>query len=301
MMAARFWTRNGWSVYHAVGAAVLAAVGFALTHAAWADIFTTAWQDEEASHIFLVPIIAAWLFWVRRERLRHCVPTNEWIGPLLIAVGWAASLYGYYNAVQALWQGGSVLVVLGCVLSVLGLDVLRRFLPAFAVLAFLVPVPGSIRQEVALPLQQWLAQFTQDFFYVMGMDIERAGAALSINGVPVAIAEACNGLRMVFALVLVSYAFAFATPLRNYVRFLILLLSPLSALVFNIIRIIPTVMLYGWSNEQVFGVSGKLVAETFHDVAGWIMLVLAFLALMSIIRVLRWALIPVTPYTLASD
>ena len=301
MRIARFWTRNGWSVYHAVGAAVVAAIGFALTHAAWSDIFAIAWRDEESSHIFLVPIIAAWLFWVRRERLRYCVPTNQWIGPVLIAVGWAVAAHGYYNAVQAFWHGGSVLIVVGCLLSVLGMDVLRRFLPAFVVLGFLVPVPGSIRQQIALPLQQWLAQFAQDFFYVMGMDIERSGAALSVNGVPVAIAEACNGLRMVFALVLVSYAFAFATPLRSYARFLILLLSPLSALVFNVLRIIPTVLLYGESNEQVFGVSGELFAETFHDVAGWIMLVLAFLALMSIIRVLRWAMIPVAPYTLASE
>ena len=36
-------------------------------------------------------------------------------------------------------------------------------------------------------------------------------------------AEACNGMRMVFALVLVSYAFAYSMPLRNTVRILVLI------------------------------------------------------------------------------
>ena len=44
---------------------------------------------------------------------------------------------------------------------------------------------------------------------------------------PVTIAEQCNGVRGIFALMLVSYAFSFGLPLRNSVRFLVLLASPL--------------------------------------------------------------------------
>ena len=117
----------------------------------------------------------------------------------------------------------------------------------------------------------------------------------------VAIAEACNGLRMVFALFLVSYAFAFGNPLRNYVRFIILCAAPFTALFCNVPRMIPTVWLYGFKGSTVMGVEGDKIAQGFHDLAGWIMLVVAFLLLMSIIRVLRWALIPVTPYMLAND
>jgi len=106
---------------------------------------------------------------------------------------------------------------------------------------------------------------------------------------------------MVFALVLVSYAFAFGTPLRWYVRAIILGLSPISALICNVIRMIPTVWLYGLSDREWFGVAGSSVAEVFHDVAGWVMLVLAFLLLMGAIKMLRWAMVPVTPYTLAYD
>lgn len=300
-MVPRFFARNGWSVWHGVGALVLMAVAALLTRHAWADILRIATDREESSHIFLVPVVFAWLVWVRRERLRYCYPIGQALGPIMIAVGWLISWYGYYNAVLAFWHAGAVAIVLGALFSVVGADVLRRFLPAFVVLGFLVPVPGVIRQQVALPLQGQLATLTQQIFGLAGVAVERSGNMLTINGHDVAIAEACNGMRMVFALVLVSYAFAFGTPLRGYVRFVILAATPISALGCNVLRMIPTVWLYGRKDQPLLGVSGERVAETFHDAAGWIMLVVAFLLLMGIIKMLRWALLPVTPYTLAYD
>ena len=40
---------------------------------------------------------------------------------------------------------GALMVTVGCVLSVVGIHVLRQFLPAFAVLLFLVPLPSGVR------------------------------------------------------------------------------------------------------------------------------------------------------------
>ncbi|HEV8292863.1 MAG TPA: archaeosortase/exosortase family protein, partial [Tepidisphaeraceae bacterium] len=81
--------------------------------------------------------------------------------------------------------------------------------------------------------------------------------------------------------------------LRGYVRFLILAASPLSAIGCNVIRMIPTIWLFGHASKDV--------ADWFHSFAGWAMLGIAFLLLMGIIRLLKWALIPVSPYMLAMD
>ena len=287
------YVKHGWTQTRLWTAALLGVLGFVITFPAWADIYQIAIKDEEASHIFLVPLVMAWLIWVRRGRFRHCQPRGTLIGPVLVALGWAISTWGYRHAVQSFWHGGAVLVVVGCVLSALGWDVLMRFLPAFVLLVFLVPIPGMIRQQIAIPLQQATAQVTQVLFDLFGLPIERSGNMLSINGTAVEIAEACNGLRMVFALVLVSYGFAFGEPLRNYVRGLIIAASPLSAILCNVIRMVPTLWLYGYGS--------RTMADGFHNLAGWVMLALAFMMLMGIIRLLRWAYIPVAHYTLASQ
>jgi len=186
-----------------------------------------------------------------------------------------------------------VIVVLGCMLSVLGKNVIFRFFPAIAVLVFLVPVPGRIRQEIALPLQTWTARTAQTGLEICGVETEVSGNTLSINGKPVTVAEACNGMRMIFPLILVSYAFSFALPLRNSVRFLMLLASPLVAIFCNVVRTLPTIWLYG--NKS------RTVADAFHEYSGWAMLLVSFLLLLGIIKALKWAMLPLTRFPLASQ
>ena len=282
------------TVWHVLAATVMGALGVFATLQAWQDIYLIAKTDEEYSHIFLVPLVAIYLVWVRRMRMRHCKPSFRLAGPILVALGWGIGCFGFYRGVQSLWHGGAVLVVIGCGISVLGKNVLFRFLPAFAVLVFLVPVPVRVRLAIAIPLQQWTAVVAQKALELFGvLDTEVTGNQLRIHGVPVNIAEGCNGVRMVFALVLVSYAFGFGMPLRNSVRFLILLASPLAAILCNVVRIPPTILMYGYANAKA--------AQEFHTWAGWAMLPMAFLLLYGLIKILRWAMIPVTTYTLASQ
>jgi exosortase len=278
---------------HVVLATLMGAIGVLATFDAWQDIYLIARNDEEYSHIFIVPLVAVFLVWVRRIRLRHCKPSGRIIGPFVVAVGWFFNSLGFYSGVQSFWHGGAVLVVVGCMLSVLGKNVIFRFFPAFAVLIFLVPAPARIRLAVAGPLQNWTASITQRLLEAGGVvNTEVNGNALTINGHAVLVAEACNGLRMVFSLIMVGFAFCFAMPLKNFVRVLILLASPLAAIFCNVVRVIPTIWMYGYEPDY---------APTFHTYAGWAMLPLAFGMLYGLIKTLQWAMIPVNEYTLASQ
>lgn len=311
-------------LWHYLAALAMAALGVAVTWDAWADIFNIASKDEEASHIFIVPIVTLWLIWVRRARLRHCKPSFTIIGPLLVAAGWMAMTWGFYrlnadriailspsirwlfwmmygvlktlhltHAGQSMLHLGAVIVVVGCLLSVLGKGFLVRFFPAIAVLIFLVPVPGDLRLKIAIPLQSWTAQLSEALLSLAGFQVERSGNMLAVNNIPVTIAEACNGIRMVFALILVVYAFAFGMPLRNSVRFLLLLLSPLAAIALNVPRILANAVIFGYFSQET--------GMAFHDYSGWLMLPIAFLMLYAIIKLMKWAMIPVTKYTLAQS
>jgi exosortase len=271
--------------------ALLIAGGVIATWDAWADMFRIAYNDEEQSHVILVPIVALWMAWVRRGRLRRFTPRGTLAGAGCIAAGWLLSRFGYFHAIQSFWHAGAVLVLIGTLLTGLGANFLLRFLPAFAVLVFLVPVPGMIRQLVSVPLQTASATVTAAVLETLGVPIERSTNLLTLNGHDIAVAEACNGMRMVLALVLVSYAFAFSLPLRLLARLLVLIASPAAALACNVIRLVPTVLLYGYSQQSW--------ADSFHDVSGWLMVPLAFFILLGITSLLRWALIPVTRFTLA--
>ena len=98
---------------------------------------------------------------------------------------------------------------------------------------------------------------------------------------------------MVFAFTLVIYAFAFSIPLKRTGRVLLLVVSPMTALVCNVVRLVPTSLIYG------YGTVGN--AEWFHGVTGWMMVPLALVIMIGMLRLLKWLEFPLTPYWLANQ
>ncbi|MEM0913137.1 MAG: exosortase/archaeosortase family protein [Planctomycetota bacterium] len=277
--------RNGFRPWHFGALAVLCGAAVAAGWPAWIDLFQQGWRDPEDTHVLLVPVVVFWLVLARRVRLRKVTPQNRWAGPVLVALGWLMYAYGDARLVESVWYLGAITTLVGAVLTIGGTDLVRYFLPAFGVLVFLIPIPGSLRAEIALPLQTAMAATAEWLCVTFGFPIERRGNVLEINGQPVAIEEACNGLRMVFSLILVTYAFAFSTPLRWYVRVLLLAVSPLLAIACNVVRLIPTIILYGYA--------GDAIGDFFHDIAGWAMLFVALLLLIGTLRLVDWLDLPV--------
>lgn len=278
--------QDGWTAGRIGCAIALGVAALVAMREAWLDILHIAWVDEESSQIWLVVPIIVLLLAIRRKALRESLPASSYFGTALAAFGWALSSYGYFNAIQSFWHLGAVMLLVGAVWAVLGSRVMWVALPAVMVALFFVPVPGRVRMEIALPLQQATAYAAEAVLVTLGQDAERTGMMLSFNGRPVVrIDEACNGMRMVFALLLVCYAFAMANPLRPALRFVVIALSPVLALLCNIIRVVPTALVYAYADEG----TGDMV----HDLSGWAMVFLAYGFLAALFRVLEWAEIPV--------
>ena len=129
------WTER-LTAWHAVAAVWMAALAIVATGDVWADILLLARRDEENSHILLAPLVAVYLIWVRRQRLRYLRVRGRWIGVAIAAAGWTALTFGYARHMDGVWHGGALLLAIGCVLSVLGAQVLAAFAPAACVLAF---------------------------------------------------------------------------------------------------------------------------------------------------------------------
>jgi len=254
----------------------------------WSEIASIGLNDPENSHILLAIPVAGFLAWLRRGRIRKMPWGPSPMGPILCLLGLGLVATGPVLAFDAFSHLGALLLALGAVSSMLGFEVLSRFKPAVLSLFFLLPVPGGIRQGIALPLQEISARFVEFSMDLFGITVLRTGNALSINGVDVAVAEACNGMRMVSALALVTVAFVFSVPMRNSVRLVFIALSPAVALVVNIVRLVPTVLFYGYSDPET--------ADFFHDVSGWGALAVALAILSGVLWLLRWIEVPVAPY-----
>ena len=270
--------RSHWRWPHLLAAAALAASAIAITSNVWRDMLDVSLKDQESGYILMVPIVIAVLIAARRKRAQDAIISQTWIGTILIAIGWLAWSGGYRVGSHALWYGGADLLALGAVVTILGKDALVKFFPAALALIFFIPVLNGRRHQISGPLELITAEITRIICSFFRIDIAREGNLLIVNGVAVAVAEACNGMRMVFTLVLICYLHAFILPLKWWGRVALLALSPVVAIVCNVIRLVPTAWMYGNASPST--------AKTFHDISGWVMLGIGFVILLWMSRAL---------------
>lgn len=266
----------------AIGLIVL---GIIAAYRAWFDMALIGWQDPEQSQVMLALPAFALLIFFRRESITAAPQSSSLLGSLTVAIGWGLSWYGYMNSNQSFWHMGALLMIVGAAWSVFGNRAMLTALPAIVALVALVPVPNLLRQDIALPLQRLTAAGSEFLLVAFGFAVKRVGQTLYYKDKPVTIEEACNGMRMVFALLLVCYTFVMAFRLTVFSRLILIAASPLLAVLCNIIRVVPTVVIYGEYGEDT--------GDLFHDLSGWAMIFVAALMLLGLIRVLTWAQIPI--------
>ena len=274
--------RGYWRKSLLIATALLALVGFWVTADAWRDIYRLGTTDEESSHVLLAIPAALWIAWTRKTYAAGARRTGAWLGPTLVALGWLLFAYGDVQLFQSIWHFGAICIVVGCIVTMVGREAFLRLWPAFAVLMFLIPVPAILRMQIAPPMQTVTAQITAYLLQTFGEPVTLSGKVLVVNNVTVGIAEACNGIRMVFALALVCFFYAFSTDLSARTRLLIILASPVVAIAVNIVRLVPTVWLYGHAEVGI--------AEQFHDLMGWAMMPVALFGLIAVRGIFHWAL-----------
>jgi exosortase len=266
----------GWR--DAAAAAALAVAAILVLLQAWRDIYRIGSIDEECSYVLLAPIVIGALVYVRRDALAGARYTRGWTGLAVLGLGWIVYRYGFVHD-PFLWRAGAVVVLAGSVMTAVGWDVSRRMWPALLACLFLIPVDPTGRLNIALPLQVVTADATQKTCDVVGIAAQRSGNMLSINGIDVTVAEACNGIRMILTLFMVCYVAVFMLRLGPVTRLIGLAATPVVAVVSNVVRLVPTL----W----MFGHRPLATAERFHDASGWVMTVLAFLVLVGVLSLFQ--------------
>lgn len=260
---------------------------------AWKDMYSRAVVDTENGQALFAPVVAAYLFWVRRSRIQFIGYSPSFTGVAIIVLGYLLFRWGIESNTLVAWHLGAIIMMIGSLLTVMGLEFARQFSPALIALLFIIPTPGVVRIALAEPMQALATELTMSVLGGIGVNAMKQGLVIQIGNPPidVAIGEACNGMRMVFALGLVVFGFVFSAPFRTEVRIGLLMVSPLIALTCNIIRLVLTSIVYGFSTQEF--------ADSFHWYSGLAMIPMSLVMLFGIIKLLAWLDIPCMRWRLA--
>ncbi len=291
-MLPRRLQKNGWTNTHVASVVVLTLLGVAATLPAWIDILRIVLVSETHRYLVMVPVIVIWLVWVRRVRSTVTHPATGWPGLALTILGGCVYVIGHAAQVDAVWHLGAVLTMVGMLVTALGRDVAQRFAPAWAVLLLLVPLPAAWAEGLGRPIRIFSADLACRVYQSLGvqarLDLENDAILFADAAAP--LRDASGGLGLLLVMILICYGYAFGLPLRQSVRGLVLLVSPVMAVLCNALATVATAWLYGslafWQ------------ADVIHLLSEWVLLLTGFFVLVGVIRLLGMASVPVRTYTL---
>jgi exosortase len=206
---------------------------------------STYWARDMYSHGYIVPLFAAYLFWIRKKPLVQVEPVERWAGVGVVTVCLAlrtwSSYYDYNNPDRWSFLG----CLLGICLIVGGLKMLRWAGPALLFLFFMFPFPDLIERTLLMKLQMVASMISTFVHQTLGVSAARYGNTISIDTLkePLEVAEACSGLRMltIFGAMCVAMIMIVERPWWD--KLVIFLSIVPIALMSNVIRIVTKALL----------------------------------------------------------
>jgi exosortase len=246
------------------------------------DLFAF-WQDnQDYSAGQFVPLIVGYMMWSRRRDLARVPVKTSWAGLVLLAMAQAIRFYGIYDLYGSLERLSVVLSIVGIVWFLLGTAFLLRTKWVLVFLLAAVPLPGRIHNAVAVPLQDFATRSAVFGLELLGRLVVREGNVLRIGEQQtVAVAEACSGLRMLNAFVVVCTALSFLIRRPLWKKGFVVLSAIPIAVAANTVRLVATVLLFEYASSET-------AEKFFHDFAGIVMMPFAVAAVMLELKLLDW-------------
>lgn len=230
--------------------------------------------DEDVNHGFLVPLVAGWIAWGRREKILalHLQPDRWGLAVMLWGVGQA--YLGWLGAELFLQRSAVLILLVGMLLALGGKALVKELAFPLLLLPFMIPIPAVIYNAVTFPLQLFASSVAEWALDLLGYPVLRDGNILELASQKLSVAEACSGIRSLLSLSFLSLFYAYFFDNRVWMRWVLLIATIPIAIIANAGR----VTIAGVLSE----INPELARGFFHELEGWVIFIIAFLMLMGL-------------------
>jgi len=228
------------------------------------------WQrSDEYSSGLLVPFLAVYILLSRGRDIAQCPlrPAVLW-GLFAFILAQSTMLFGLFFMYGSAERLSIALSIAALVLLLFGWQLFRKISTVLLFLCLMLPWPNRIQAAVTLPLQRWATSSAVFCLETIGYEVVQEGNIIHIGSATVAVAEACNGLRMVTAFFVISGLVVLLVKRAWWEKLIVLASSLPIALLCNTTRLAITAIAL-----TVLG--GEHWEKIFHDFGGYAMMPLA--------------------------
>lgn len=275
---------------------LLIAAGVLFLYFPFAGYLVEKWDSlPEFSHGYLIPIISLFLVWKRKEQIIAAPKAPSAAGVWIAAGSLTLLLLANLGAVKTVACYSLITLIIGIVLAVWGRHVLKLVLFPIVFLVFMIPIFTFILTPVTFTMKIIAARMTTSTVAAFGISIYRDGAVLYLPNVVLEVADACSGIRSLFALLALGAVYAYLFVGKAWERISLFLVGIPIAIAANFVRVtFLTLVAYKFGVDATLPGEGWYVngeidsSALIHDLSGFSVFVVAFTLLFSIGRFLEW-------------
>ena len=235
--------------------------------------------SDDYSHGLFVPLISGFLAWRARHRVAEAGRAHSWWGPAVLAAGFLLYMVGEWSTLYALLHVSLWLVIVGLVMSLVGLRGAMAIGFPLGYLLTATPLPAFFSTGLSGRLQLWSSAFGVGWLQLVGVMAFREGNVIDLGPVQLQVVEACSGIRYLLPLASLALLCAYLFNDRMWKRVALVVSSLPITILTNGFRIGMVGVLIEWY--------GKGAADGFfHFFEGWVV----FMAGLGLLMVVMWGL-----------
>jgi exosortase len=254
------------------------------------------WFTPDYQHGFFVLPFCAFLLWNRREMMTSIPARGSWWGLAFFGIWAGMRLFGVYENYAWFHHASLIPGVAAITLFVGGWQALAWAWPSIVFMAFMIPLPGMATDFLSQPLQRIGSMCSAYIIQTLGIPAMRSGVVIQLGDLPLNVAEACSGIRMLMLFFALCVGGAFLMKKSPLWERIVIVVSAIPiAVAANVIRLtLIAVFSQLVSSKPTFWLSAAQAAEwpknlttTWpHDVPGLLMMPVGMALLL-----LEWTLL----------
>lgn len=164
--------------------------------------------EEDYQHGFIVVPLALFFAYERRWDLEDAPIKGSWLGLIPMLIGLTSLAIGRLGTELMTMRSGFVFTIIGLVLLLSGREIFKILAFPLFFLFLMVPLPESLLNMIAFPLQLIAAKFAVWSLQELGIPALVEGNIIHLAHTQLFVAEACSGLRSLMALITLGVVFA---------------------------------------------------------------------------------------------
>jgi EpsI family protein len=238
------------------------------------------YENETYSYGFLVPWIAVYLIWQRRNRLKFIATRPSLVALIPLSTAVVLALVGQAVGDVFSMRISMVFALASAIYLLLGREYFKALSFPVFYLMLMIPPPYVLIKDVTYHLRYLDATHAANILQLLGIPVFVEAYFIHLPNMKLEVADVCSGLSSVFALFALGTLYAYVLPIRASLKVLLVACTFPFAMLANLFRIVVIAVL-------AYNFGAVVFQSTFHWLTGTTVFLLALAMLVTAGELLR--------------